>query len=80
MSKRVRKLSRFSFCKNNSFIGKETEVETILVAINDISDVLCFDLYKINKFAKSKKAERCRDVIFKLTLCCLEVTVDDLNL
>ena len=55
-------------------------METILVAINDISDVLCFDQYKINKFAKSKKAERCRDVIFKLTLCCLEVTVDDLNL
>ena len=80
MSKRLRKSSRSSFCKNSFFIGKETAVETILVAINDISDVVCFDLYKINKFAKSKKAERCRDVMFKLTLCCLYVTVDDLNL
>ena len=50
------------------------------MVIDDSSDVLCFDLYLIIKFAKSTKAERCREVMFKLTLYCLSVTVDDLNL
>ena len=30
-------------------------METISVAINDNSDVLCFDLYLINIFVKSNK-------------------------
>ena len=51
-------------------------VETISVAINDSSDMLYFDLYLINLFAKS---EKCTDVMFKLTLYCLSVTVKDLN-
>ena len=55
-------------------------METISVAINDSSDMPCFDLYLINIFAKSKKAERCTDAMFKLTLYCLSITVEDLNL
>ena len=55
-------------------------METISVAINDSSDVLCFDLYLVNIFVKSAKAKRCTDVMFKLTLHCLSVTVEDLNL
>ena len=51
-------------------------VETISVTINDSSDVLCFDLYLINIFMKTMKAEGCRDVIFKLTLC-LYLIVED---
>ena len=50
------------------------------MAINDSSDELCFDLYLINIFAKSTKAERYTDVMFKLTLYCLSVTVEDLDL
>ena len=50
------------------------------MAINDSSDVLWFGLYLINIFTKSKKAERCTDVTFKLALYCLPVIVDDLNL
>ena len=37
-------------------------METISVAINDSSDVLCFVLYLINIFEKSTKAQRCTDV------------------
>ena len=48
------------------------------MAINDSFDVLCSDLYLINIFAKSTKAKRCTDVMFKLTLC-LFVTIEDLN-
>ena len=55
-------------------------METISVAINDSSDLLCFELYLINIFAKSTKAEIYTDVIFKLTLYCLSVTVEDPNL
>ena len=40
----------------------------ISVAINDSSDMLCFDLYLINIFAKSTKAERYTDFMFKLIL------------
>ena len=42
--------------------------------------VLCFDLYLIYIFAKPIEAERCTDVMFKLTLYCLSVTVEDVNL
>ena len=45
-------------------------VETIPVAINDGSDVLYFDLYLTNIFAKSTKAKRCTDVMFKVALDC----------
>ena len=55
-------------------------METISVAINDSSGVLSFDLYLTNIFTKSTKAERCIEVKFKLTLYCLSVTVEDLNL
>ena len=55
-------------------------METISVAINGSSDVRCFDLYLINIFTKSRKAERCTDVMFKLAFYCLSVTAEDLNL
>ena len=55
-------------------------METISVAVNDSSDVLCFDHFLINTLEKSMKTERCTDVMFKLTLYCLCVTVEDLNL
>ena len=45
-------------------------METILLAINDSSDMLCFDLYLIKIFVKSTKAKRYTDVVFKLTLYC----------
>ena len=80
MCKHLQSLLRFSFRKNNFFKGKRTTVETISVAINDSSDLLCFDLYPFNIFAKSVKAERCTDVLFKLTLYCLSVTIEDLDL
>ena len=66
--------------KNNFFIGNKTVMETISAAINGSSDVRCFDLYLINIFTKSRKAERCTDVMFKLAFYCLSVTVEDLNL
>ena len=50
------------------------------MAVNNKSDVLCFDLYLINIFAKFAKVERCTDFMFKVTLYCLSVTVEDLNL
>ena len=55
-------------------------METISVAINDSSDVLCFEIDLINIFAKFTKAERCTDVMFKLTLYCLSITAEDLSL
>ena len=36
--------------QNNLFTGKKTVVETISVAIADISDVQCFGLYIIAKY------------------------------
>ena len=54
-------------------------METISKAISDSFDVLCFYLYLIDIFEKSMKAERCTDVMFKLTLYCLSVTLEDLN-
>ena len=80
LSKHLRNLLTFSFRKINFFIGKKTIVETISVTIDDSSDVFYFDLYLINISAKSTKAETCTGVMFKLTLNCLSVTVEDLNL
>ena len=57
----------------------KTVVETILVAITDSFNVHCFDLYLINIFMKSTKSERCTDM-FNLTLYCLSVILEDLNL
>ena len=54
-------------------------METILVAITDSSDVCCFHLYLINIFTKPMKAERCTDIMFKLTLYRLSVTAEDLT-
>ena len=42
---------------------KKTVVETIIVAIVDSSDMHCFDLYLINIFMKSTKAERCTKIM-----------------
>ena len=55
-------------------------MKTISVAITGSSDICCFDLYLINMFTKSRKAERCTDFMFKLAFYCLPVTVEDLNL
>ena len=49
------------------------------MAISDSFEKLCFDLYLINILAKSMTAERGTDVMVKLTLCCLSITVEDLN-
>ena len=54
---------------------KITVVATISVAI---TDVLCFDLYLINIFAKPTKTKRCKHIMFKLTLYCLFVNAEDL--
>ena len=48
------------------------------MAINDMSDVGYLDLYLINIFTKSTKAEGYTDITFKLTLYCLPVTAEDL--
>ena len=61
-------------------LQKKKLVETISVAITDSSNVRCLDLYLIIIFTKSAKAERCTNITFKLTLYCLSVTVEDLNL
>ena len=55
-------------------------METISVAITGSFNVRCFDLYLINIVTKSRKAERCTDVNFKLAFYYLSVTVEDLNL
>ena len=62
------------------FTGKKTVVETISMAITDSSNVCCFDQCLINIFMKYTKAERCTDIVFKLTLYCLSVTVEGPNL
>ena len=59
---------------------KKTVVETISVTITDSSDVRWLDLYLINIFKKSTKAERCTGITFKPTLYGLSVTVEVLNL
>ena len=48
--------------------------------MTDNSDVCFFNLYLIYIFMKSTKVERYTDIMFKLTLNCLSVTVIDLNL
>ena len=48
--------------------------------VSDSFDVQCLDLNLIIIFMKYTKAERCTDIMFKLTLYCLSVTVEDLNL
>ena len=62
-----------------SSVGKKAVVETISVAITDSSDVRYLDLCLINIFTKSTKAERYIDIMFKLTLYCLSVTIKDPN-
>ena len=46
----------------------------------DSSNVWCLDLYLMKIFMESAKAERCTGIMFKLTLYCLSVIVEDLNL
>ena len=55
-------------------------MKTISVAITGSSDVHCFGLYLINIFTKPTKEDRCTDVMSKLPLYCLFVTVEDLNI
>ena len=54
-------------------------METISVAITSSSDACCFDIYLINIFMKSRKAERCTNVTFKLAFF-LSVNVEDLKI
>ena len=61
------------------FTGKKPVVETISMATTDSCHVRYFELYLINIFMKSTKAERCADIMFRLTFC-LSVTIADLNL
>ena len=65
LSKHLRNLLRFSFSKNKFFIGKITSCALFW----SISNVL----------TKSRKAERCTDIMLKQTFQCLSVTVEDLN-
>ena len=67
-------------CVRITSLYEKTVMETISVAITGSSDMRCFDLYLINIFKKSRKAERCTDVMFKLPSYFLSVTVEDLNL
>ena len=85
MSKHLRSLLKFSFCKNNFFIRKITAVETISVAIDVNSDVLCFDRYLTNLFVKSTTAERCTDAVFRhvivyLLLMKIKIYDEDINI
>ena len=66
----------FHSARKISLYIKKT-VETISVAVIDSSNI--FDLYLINIFMKSKKAERCTNM-FKLTLYYLSDTFEDPNL
>ena len=59
---------------------KKPIVEIILVAITDTFNVHYFDLYLINIFTKSTKAERWTDIMVGLVLYCLSATVEDINL
>ena len=54
--------------------------EQTFMKFNNSSDVWYLDLYLMNTFTKSAKPERCTDITFKLTLYCLFVIVEDLNL
>ena len=59
---------------------KKPIVEIILVAITDTFNVHYFDLYLINIFTKSTKAERWTDIMVGLVLYFLSATVEDINL
>ena len=72
-------LNLLRFLLNNS-LWEKTVMETISVAITGSSNMHCLGLYLINIFMKSRKAERCTDVMFKLAFYCLYVTAEDLNL
>ena len=80
VSKHLRNLVRLSFQKNTFFIGKKHIVKTISVAITHSSGMRCFGRCLINIVMKTKKAERCTDIMLKLALHCLSVIVEDLNL
>ena len=84
MSKHLQSLLKFLFCKNNFFIRKKTVVEIISVAIDDSSDVLCFDRYLTNLFVKSTTAERCTDAVFRhvvyLLLMKIKIYDEDINI
>ena len=67
----------FRFARIISLQEKKNVVEIISVPITDNVDVRCLYLYLINVFTKSTKAERFTDSMFKVTLYCLYVTVDD---
>ena len=54
-------------------------MKTISVAITGSSNMRWLDLYLINIFTKSRKAERCTNVMFKLAFC-FSVTGEYLNL
>ena len=54
--------------------------EKNVVAITDSFNVQCLYLYLINILTKSTKAEKCTDIRFKLTIYCLSVTLENLNL
>ena len=66
--------------QESDFKKKKTVMEIILVAMTDSSDVNSFDLYLINIFTKSTKAERCTDVMFKATLYCLMLILFNINI
>ena len=68
LSKHLWNLLRFLFHKNNFFTEKKTIVETISVTITDSSNVWCLDLYLINIFTKSTKAEMHRHYVQAGTL------------
>ena len=55
-------------------------METISVAITDSSNVQCLDLYLINIFMNSTKADAQTLYMFQADTLFLCVTVEDLNL
>ena len=60
-------------------------METISVAIDVNSDVLCFDRYLTNLFVKSTTAERCTDAVFRhvivyLLLMKIKIYDEDINI
>ena len=49
---------------------------SVRLYVNDSSDMFCFHLYLKSIFAKAREMHRC--YMFKLTLNCLSVTVENL--
>ena len=71
----------WDFCSARiTSLQEKTVVETISVTTTHSSDVRCLDLYLMNIFTKYAKTKGCTDITFKLTLYCLSVTVENLNL